>query len=201
MKSLGKYSLYLLSAYAAGVAGVSALRWDDLLVTQKLVAIATVIFTLHEWEEQRFPGGFLEMMGEVLNINIANVNRHAIFSKPDVLVAVMTLTALVFKNVPLFSCAVLIVGLFEGIVHVVGIKRAKRTKPYTPGMVTGEIYAVLSVVGIVLIARSGAATALDWVLGMVWSALCGAVMEIAVWKAAGISIKDFPQKFRALVGK
>ena len=56
-------SLPLLTAYAAAVAVWAAVNWGGLALTQQLAAIATVIVCCHEWEEQRFPGGFLEMMG------------------------------------------------------------------------------------------------------------------------------------------
>ena len=68
VEKLQKASLPLLTVYAVAVAVWAALNWDELALTQQLAAIATVIVTCHEWEEQRFPGGFLELMGSILGL-------------------------------------------------------------------------------------------------------------------------------------
>ena len=66
---------------------------------------------------------------------------------------------------------------------------------------TAEVYAAFSIVGIVMIARAGAAGALDWVLGIVWFILGFAVMEACVWRVVGLSPKEIPAKFREKVAR
>lgn len=198
---LQKMSLPLLTAYAAAVAVGAAVNWGGLALTQQLAAIATVIVCCHEWEEQRFPGGFLEMMGSILGLDTTGVEPHRMYSKPDVLIFAMTILALTFPQVPAFACALLVLGCYEGVVHVMGIKLGKLSRPYTPGLVTAEVYAAFSIVGIVMIARAGAAGALDWVLGIVWFILGFAVMEACVWRVVGLSPKEIPAKFREKVAR
>ena len=167
-----------------------------LALTQQLAAIATVIVCCHEWEEQRFPGGFLELMGSILGLDTSGVDTHRMYSKPDVLIFALTILALAFPQVPAFVCALLVLGCYEGVVHVMGIKLGKLSKPYTPGLVTAEVYAISSIVGIVLMARAGAAGALDWVLGVVWLFLGFAIMEMSVWRVMGLSPREIPARFR-----
>ena len=198
-EKLQRASLPLLTAYAVVVAVWAALNWGEIALTQRLAAIATVIVTCHEWEEQRFPGGFLELMGSILGLDTAGVDPHRMYSKPDVLIFVLTILALAFPQVPLFTCALLVLGCYEGIVHVMGIKLGKLSRPYTPGLVTAEVYAAFSIVGIVLMARAGVAGALDWVLGIVWFFVGFAVMEACVWHVVGLSPKEIPAKFKAKI--
>ena len=193
---LQRLSLPLFTAYAVAVAVWAAVNWGSLALTQQLAAIATVIVTCHEWEEQRFPGGFLELMGSILGLDTADVDPHRMYSKPDALIFVLTILALAVPQVPLFTCALLVLGCYEGIVHVMGIKLGKLARPYTPGLVTAEMYALFSIVGIVLMARAGVAGALDWVLGIVWFFVGFAVMEACVWRVVGLSPKEIPAKFR-----
>ena len=198
-EKLQRASLPLLTAYAVVVAVWAALNWGEIALTQRLAAIATVIVTCHEWEEQRFPGGFLELMGSILGLDTAGVDPHRMYSKPDVLIFVLTILALAFPQVPLFTCALLVLGCYEGIVHVMGIRLGKLSRPYTPGLVTAEMYALFSIVGIVLMTRAGVAGALDWVLGIVWFFSCFAVMEARVWRVVGLSPKEIPAKFKAKI--
>ena len=198
-EKLQRASLPLLTVYAVFVAVWAALNWGEIALTQRLAAIATVIVTCHEWEEQRFPGGFLELMGSILGLDTAGVDPHRMYSKPDVLIFVLTILALAFPQVPLFTCALLVLGCYEGIVHVMGIRLGKLSRPYTPGLVTAEMYALFSIVGIVLMTRAGVAGALDWVLGIVWFFSCFAVMEARVWRVVGLSPKEIPAKFKAKI--
>ena len=198
-EKLQRASLPLLTAYAVVVAVWAALNWGEIALTQRLAAIATVIVTCHEWEEQRFPGGFLDLMGSILGLDTADVDPHRMYSKPDVLIFVLTILALALPQVPLFTCALLVLGCYEGVVHVMGIKLGKLARPYTPGLVTAEMYALFSIVGIVLMARAGVAGALDWVLGIVWFFSCFAVMEARVWRVVGLSPKEIPAKFKAKI--
>lgn len=81
--------------------------------------------------------------------------------------------------------------------HLAGIKLMKLGKPYSPGLVTAEIWAVASIVSIVLIAQAGTVGWLDWVLGFVWLVVCFSVMEASVWKAAELSPKEIPARMKA----
>lgn len=201
MNALSKSSLYLLSAYTVCIVVYAALAWNDLLLTQQLAVIATAIVTMHEWEEQRFPGGFLETISSALGVDTAGVSAHRMYSKPDLLIFVMSALALFLPQFPFFACAMLVFGIIEGITHIAGIKLAHLKRPYTPGMVTGEIYAIFSIVGIVLLAQSGMVGALDWVLAVAWFILCFATMELSIWRVVGMKPEEIPQKVKAAIGR
>lgn len=192
MEKLSKYSLYLLTVYGIAVVIAAIVLWNDLLLTQKCAAMVAVVAVLHEWEEQRFPGGFYEMIAGRIGIKATSEQMHKMLAVPDIMIFVLTGLAFIVRDVPLFACAAILFGIVEGIVHLAGIKLAHTKKPYTPGMATAEIWACTSIVSIVLIAQSGMAGALDWVLGAVWMIVCFLAMEMSIWKMAGIT----PSKMR-----
>ena len=201
MGFLRKNSLLILTVYAVCAAVVAALTWNDLLLTQKCAAVMVVVACLHEWEEQRFPGGFLELMAQNMGLSVTDEQRASMLAKPDLMVGVLTFLGFAVRDVPLFACAVILFGLLEGIVHVAGIKLMDLRRPYSPGLVTAELWAVASIVSIVLLAQQGTVGPLDWVLGFAWLVICFAAMEIAVWKAAGISSREVPERMKARLSK
>ena len=80
-----------------------------------------------------------------------------------------------------------------------GINLAKLEKPYTPGMITGELYAVFSISCIIFLIESGMTGLMDWVLGFIWLFLTFLIMEFFVWRTAGISPKDLSSKARSVI--
>lgn len=201
MKTLSKYSLFLLTAYAAIVVIAAVFVWDGLLLTQKCVVVITVVVTLHEWEEQRFPGGFFDLMTKKMGITATPEQMTRMLAKPDLLMFVLTALALVAKDVAFFSIAAIFFGIVEGLVHIAGIKLVSTEKPYTPGMITGVIYAVVSIVSIVLLAQHGTLGAIDWILGALWLIVCFVVMELSVWRAAGLNPSQIRERMMGMRAK
>jgi hypothetical protein len=175
------------------------LMWNSLAIIQKIIIIATCIVTLHEWEEQRFPGGFFDVMSRIWQIDLSNIDLHDMYAKPDIYIFAITFLALIFPNTLFLSCAVLLLGVFEGFIHIMGIKLAKLEKPYTPGMITGELYAVFSISCIIFLIESGMTGLMDWILGFIWIFLTFLIMEFFVWRTAGISPKDLSSKARSVI--
>lgn len=201
MGFLRKSSLVILTVYAACSAIVAAFTWNGLLLTQKCAAAMVVIACLHEWEEQRFPGGFLELMAENMGLSVTSEQQASMLAKPDFMVGMLTFLGFAVRGAPLFACAVILFGLLEGIVHLAGIKLMGLKRPYSPGLVTAELWAAASIASIVLLVRQGTVGPADWAWGFVWLVVCFAAMEIAVWKAAGISPREVPERMKARLSK
>ena len=225
MRLIKDNSLYLLTIYAVIVVVWAALSWETLALAQKLAAGATAIFALHEWEEQRFPGGFYEKMmgafgvGGTADSPAGKAGESAMHGPsggsggsaeqadpsdalvyPDCLGFALTILALAFPQWPFFTYAILLCGVLEGIVHAAGVRLWHMPKPYTPGMATAEVFALFALVGMYLLVAGGTTTALDWLGGFVWLAACFAVMESLVWRSVGISPKDMPARMKAAIG-
>ena len=177
MKNFNKYSLYCLTAYAILLLVIAMVMWNSLLIIQKIIIIATCIVTLHEWEEQRFPGGFFELMSRIWQLDLSNIDLHDMYAKPDIFIFAITCLALIFPNALFLSCAVLLLGVFEGFIHIMGIKLAKLERPYTPGMITGEFFAVFSISCIIFLFVAGRTVLMDWIFGFIWLFATFLIME------------------------
>lgn len=121
MRFLRKNSLLILTIYAVCAAVVAAFAWNGLLLTQKCAVVMVMIACLHEWEEQRFPGGFLELMAQNMGLAVTDEQRASMLAKPDLMVGVLTFLGFAVRDVPVRR-AVILFGLLEGVVHVAGIK-------------------------------------------------------------------------------
>ena len=196
MKIIEKHCLGILTVYALAILVVAVALWDSFVLLQKAAVVVAALLTLHEWEEIRFPGGFIEKIGGVIGIDLDSVDHDALHARSVGMCFVVMSCAVWMPAAPPFACALLMLGVGEGIVHVVGIRLTRSDRPYTPGMVTAELMAIASVVGIVLCAQGGAVAPLDWAFGTVWLLVCLGVMEMSIWHLAGISPKEIPQKLR-----
>ena len=61
-KFLIKYNLEILSTLMFLFVTASAIFNVTPSITQKMLIAYVFLFTLHEWEENRFPGGFVKIM-------------------------------------------------------------------------------------------------------------------------------------------
>ena len=93
MKNFNKYSLYCLTVYAILLLVIAMIMWNSLAIIQKIIIIATCIVTLHEWEEQRFPGGFFEVMSRIWQLDLSNIDLHDMYAKPDIFIFAITCLA------------------------------------------------------------------------------------------------------------
>ena len=60
-KLIVNYNLEILTAILAIVFGASLFFWTNLTLAGKALLGFMVLYTLHEWEESRFPGGFYDL--------------------------------------------------------------------------------------------------------------------------------------------
>ena len=58
MNKIVKYNLEIMSGIFTVIIAVSLLHWSELSVVRQMTVVFMILYTLHEWEESRFPGGF-----------------------------------------------------------------------------------------------------------------------------------------------
>ncbi len=167
MKYLIKYNLYILSVYTLVMLGVLVVFWDSFSMLQRFAIGFLGLITLHEWEETKFPGGFFKVMSGIMKVDMTRVPEGLLHLPPMVYIVIVTLLPLVFPSVPGFFLVVMVLGIFEGIIHIVGIKLGRLKRPYTPRMVTAEVMLIYSIVGIYFAVSKGLVAPLDWLLAFV----------------------------------
>ncbi len=197
-KRIVKYNLEILTVILAVVCIASLFFWNSLPLAGKALLGFMVLYTLHEWEESKFPGGFYDLFfgGFGINIQVSEARMHLPVA---VYILIMLLVPFALQHITFLVLIPLGLGLFEGVIHVAGIKIHKLKKPYTPGMITGLLLFAYSVFMIVQINKAGGLPIWQWIVGFVLAFVGFAVMEQFFLRTVGLTFGDFRKMAMARV--
>ena len=189
-KLIVNYNLEILTTVLSIVFGVSLFVWDSLSLAGKALLGFMVLYTFHEWEESRFPGGFYDLFfgGFGIEITASEARMHLPVA---IYILIMLLVPFALQQTTFLMLIPLGLGLFEGVIHVAGIKIHKLKKPYTPGMITGLIMFAYSIFIIIQINKVGGLPLWQWIIGFVLAFAGFAVMEKFFLRTVGLSFGDF----------
>lgn len=165
MKAVMKYSTHLLTLFTLCLCAWGILGKEHLTTLQLGTVGFSVLITLHEWEEMHWPGGFMELMAGMIGWELSGLRPGAEHTAQALFIAELVALPLLLPDVHWLFCGCMSLGIFEGLIHVAGIKLAHTEKPYTPGMATGIAMLLYCVLVIVKVRRSTAIGAVDWGLG------------------------------------
>ena len=194
MRFVKYYSLELYTVLSLLLIALSAIFVTPDVI-QKFTLAYIFLFVLHEWEEGHYPGGFIDLITGLLGGGV-EVSEET--KKGSRLYTGIYLLALTFIPYFVHSYAWLILpavflGLWEGIVHVLGIKIFQRKRPYTPGMITAECELVMSICVLWYFASHNLATplqVLDWM----------ALMILGLMRLQRALVHSIGRKYRELPG-
>ena len=197
------YALEIYTVIAMLLIVCVAIFMGELTVIQKFVVFLSFIFILHEWEEGRYPGGFLDLISEhVLQMDVDKETKFGSRLVTGVFLFVMTVVPFLWGDaIPLFAVVIAVFSIFEGCVHIAGIKLFKLNKPYTPGMVTAEIELVTAIALIVYLAANHLAAWYDYVFAPFVFIACFAVMQRSLMGMIGLHYKDMFAIMKKRLGK
>lgn len=147
------------------------------------------LFTLHEWEETRFPGGFAKLMSKFFGLEVTQDKENASHIPVVILLIVITFVPF-FTQSPLLALVPVYLGLFETFIHIVGIKIHKMEKPYTPGLVSALLLCVASVSVLTIFLKNELVKGTGYALGILFMFLCFALMQRTVIAIFGLGYKD-----------
>lgn len=193
-----KYNLEIMTVILALVFGVSLFFWNSLSLAGKALLGFMILYTLHEWEESKFPGGFYDLFFGGFGVEI-NVSESRMHLPVAIYILIMLLIPFALQDITFLVLIPLGLGLFEGVIHVAGIKIHKLKKPYTPGMVTGLFMFGYSIYIIVQINKAGGLLTWQWVVGFVLALLGFVIMEQFFLKTVGLTFADFRKMAMARV--
>ena len=196
---LKKYNLEIMTVIFFSTITLCAVFGSQLGLIQRIMLGYMFLFTLHEWEETRFPGGFANLMVKFYGVE-ADADKIAKAHIPVAgLLLVITFVPF-FTQRPTLSLVPVYLGLFETFIHLAGIKIHKMDKPYTPGMVTGILLGTTSVIVLVTYAREQLLSGSGYVWGIPLTILCFAAMQRTVLAIYGLGyqfvIANVKKKFR-----
>jgi len=198
MKIILKYNLEFLSFIMLIMIGFSLIFIPELTLIQKYLLGYMFLYTLHEWEENRFPGGFSKLMAKSFGLELSKKKEELSHIPVAVLLLVITFVPFFIPN-PIIVLIPVYLGIFEAVVHVAGIKLHKMSKPYTPGMVTAIALLVLSVCALVSFTKYNLINGIDYVLGVLCMFICFAAMQRTVIAIFGLGYKDILAKAKSKI--
>ncbi|MBQ8811689.1 MAG: hypothetical protein IJZ70_05215 [Bacteroidales bacterium] len=191
-KFMKNYALEIYTVISMLLIVCVAIFMDELTVIQKFMVCLSFLYILHEWEEGHYPGGFIDLMTtNVLQRDVDTETKHGSRLITGVFLWVFSIVPFFYgEAIPIFVVATAVFCIFEGIVHVAGIKILRTGKPYTPGMVTAEIELVTGIALIVYLATNRLAQWYDYTFGPLVFIACFAMMQRTLMAMIGMRYRD-----------
>ncbi|MBQ8958564.1 MAG: HXXEE domain-containing protein [Bacteroidales bacterium] len=196
------YALEIYTVIAMLLIVLVAIFMPQLTVIQKFAVGLSFIYILHEWEERHYPGGFLDLMSGMLQRQIDDETKRGSRLSTGVFLLVMRVVPFFFGDrLPMFAVAMATFSLFEGFIHIAGIRIFQLKKCYTPGMVTAETQAVIAIGLIVYLAGNHLCAWYDYVCGPLIFISCFACMQRSLMAMIGLHYSDMPKLIKAQLKK
>lgn len=133
-KFIIKNSLYITSILAAIVLFITIIFWNQMPITQRLIGIYYVLIAFHEWEEMKFPGGFVELVIKLTGMPVKDMTiaKFILF----LITVYMLLIPFCIPSLHWLLIGPLVLGIIEPIAHLAVAKVNSKDKFYSPGMFT-----------------------------------------------------------------
>ena len=173
--------------------------WGYIDVPRRLVLVFAAIITLHEWEETRFPGGFIKIMTGKLQVDAIGVAAWKLHIYQACYIVVLVALPFVFPQAYWLCAVPFYPGVFECFIHILGIKLMELKRPYSPGMVTAIAMAVPGIYGIWYLASNGLAVGLDWLWALLVFVATFAIMQQLFLRTA-LGVHNVREKMKLILG-
>jgi len=190
LKFFEKNSVFFSSALSLGIVVYMVLNWEVMPMLQFFVGLYFIAISLHEWEEMRFPGGFIEMVTSNMNLNLGN---------PGIAKMVLFIVELLIAFVPLFfsqivwmCVAPLLLGFIETLAHIAATRMNKSKRFYSPGMITAIIVMLpVSVCGIYYIINNNLMKPIYWLFSILFLLTPTIIGQAFIVKSNKMKYSDF----------
>ena len=190
MKKIIQYNLEILTCILTIIILYSVLNWNELSLLRQMTTIFMLLYTLHEWEESRFPGGFYRIFFSKCTID-PNVSEASMHFPAAIYLLVILLIPYTFDEIVVLALVPLVLAIFEGFIHTAGIIIHQLKKPYSPGMITAWIMFGYSIYMISQLNSQLNLSAVTWIVGIILTFVSFFIMETQFLKTVGITIKEF----------
>lgn len=195
IKFIKHYALEIYTVLAMAFIVYTAML-GELSFIQKLVVFDAFLFILHEWEEGHYPGGFVNMITELIGVEVSEETKRASRIPAGILLLMLSIIPFVFDNVPLVTMAIATFGIIEGFVHTIGIRLFHTKRFYTPGMVTAWLELVVSGLMIAYLVTNQLGQWYDYLFGPIVMFLCFGTLQKTMTLMVGINYGDMPKMIR-----
>ncbi|MBQ8562385.1 MAG: HXXEE domain-containing protein [Firmicutes bacterium] len=193
---LKKYNIELLSVIMFAVT-VLTVFLPEPSITRKFLTVYIMLYVLHVWEENRYPGGFTKIMEKIIGKTFTEDAKAMSHIPVFILLLAILLIPYALDSVAVLFLIPVFLGIFEGFVHTMGVKASKAEKFYTPGMVTAYCLLAFSAFVIYYLASHGMASGKEFALGFVCMFASFACMQNRVLAINGVKYKDMLQAMKS----
>lgn len=194
-KFIKRYALEIYTVLGMAFMVVTSLM-GNLSPIQRFVVCFNFLFILHEWEENAYPGGFLNLITQVIERDVNEETKRASRIPTGILLITLTLLPFFFDKIALFSVSIAVFSIFECFIHIMGIKIFGLKKKYTPGMVTALLEGALGIALIVYLAVHHLAAWYDYVGGFFLFLALFMCMQKTLTLMVGMRYRDLPALMR-----
>ena len=191
-KFIKHYALEIYTVLGMAFMLVTSLM-GNLSPIQRFVVCFNFLFILHEWEENAYPGGFLNLITQVIERDVNEETKRASRIPTGVLLITLTLLPFLFDGIALFAVSIAVFSIFECFIHIMGIKIFGLKKKYTPGMVTALLEGALGIALIVHLAVNHLAAWYDYVGGFFLFLALFMCMQKTLTLMVGMRYRDLPK--------
>lgn len=193
---LKKYNMHIFILIVAILTIYDLANWNSISLVRKLVNVFAVLGILHEIEEKYWPGGFMELMLKKLKVNISDFDTETAKMNVVIFWLVYIFLGYVFDNMIFFVMMTVVLSLFEAFIHTAGIKIHKLDKPYTPGLVTAWLMAIVAVYAIIQFNSLNMIHPTDYIIGFVLFVITFIMLANRTYALAGLSMSEVMSRIR-----
>lgn len=168
----------------------------ELSVIQKLIVIDAFLFILHEWEEGHYPGGFVNMVASLIQVEVSDETKRASRIPAGILLLLLSVVPFFYHDVPMVVMVVATFGIIEGFVHTVGIRLFHMKHFYTPGAATAWLELVISILMITYLIKYNLGDWQDFVFGPIIMFVCFGMLQKTMTLMVGFNYSDMPKMIK-----
>lgn len=197
---IAKYNLEVLTFISGTFIVCLAAFYPSMSIIQRFIIGFLWLFTLHEWEEGRYPGGFVDLIAsKILKMEVSQQTADLSRIPTMILIFGFTIVPFFLDSVWWIVLLPVYLSLFEGFVHVAGIKLFRLERPYTPGMVTALAELVLGAICLAYMIMNCGVMWWEYLVAVVLYFGCFAFMQSRLTKLVGIRYRVFPKIIRSRI--
>lgn len=193
MKFIKEKNTYIFIIAVICLTVIDAVIWRQLSLVRKLATVFAVLAAAHEIEEKIWPGGFFELM----LIKFGMKKEETDLGRATLAVSIywLLLIALpyIFDQYAWLLVITIALSFFEAFIHTTGIAIHRMKKPYTPGLVTAWLLAVVAIIAVVQLNAYGMVSAGGYVAGTILMILSFICLDMVI-------ISGFEKKISEIMG-
>ncbi|MCD7920628.1 MAG: HXXEE domain-containing protein [Clostridiales bacterium] len=184
-----KYSFWLTSLLGVVALIILVVGWNQIDMLRKLPIMYIVALALHEAEELKLPGGFIELVTDMTGLQLKNLGMAKLGLFLFTLYATVLPVFLAGWVWPVMST--LFIGIVEIIMHLAAA-RINKERFYSPGLITAVfVQFPVAVYGYYYLYSNGLVRGIYWLWAILLLIVPLLLIQRAIVVTSGLSYREF----------